>query len=235
MGPVRLRREIGCAVGHDAVGASCGPCPCDALGVRLLCDCTRLRVQDRVLHGQLIVGLGMGRGVGDGSFRTVCGSWRGRLLVSGCAWRTLPPCFGASKSTVHRRFAIRSRAGVWGRLHQKVLQLLDEEDLVDLSRAVLDPSHVRWWLRGTSDLDPVGALTGLGAAGDLQRSALSCRRPPSVSPPGGFGGVRTWRESSRDRLPRSSRGGPRWAERRHASRLSARPSCHSRGPSLSSP
>jgi transposase len=65
------------------------------------------------------------------------------VLVSGCAWRALPPCFGASKSTVHRRFVIWSRAGVWGRLHQKVLQLLDERDLVDLSRAVLDSAHVR--------------------------------------------------------------------------------------------
>ncbi|MER5201489.1 transposase, partial [Streptomyces sp. NPDC002755] len=65
------------------------------------------------------------------------------VLVSGCAWRALPPCFGASKSTVHRRFAIWSRAGVWGRLHQKVLQLLDGHELIDLSRAVLDSAHVR--------------------------------------------------------------------------------------------
>lgn len=35
-------------------------------------------------------------------------------LVSGCAWWVLSPCFGASKSTVHRRFAIWSRVGVWG-------------------------------------------------------------------------------------------------------------------------
>ncbi len=65
------------------------------------------------------------------------------VLVSGCAWRALPPCFGASKSTVHRRFLIWSRAGVWGRLHQKVLELLDGQNLVDLSRAVLDSAHVR--------------------------------------------------------------------------------------------
>ncbi|MET9325027.1 transposase [Streptomyces sp. NPDC003038] len=46
------------------------------------------------------------------------------MLVSGCGWRALPPCFGASKSTVHRRFVIwsRARAGVWGRLHQEVLR-----------------------------------------------------------------------------------------------------------------
>lgn len=65
------------------------------------------------------------------------------VLVSGCAWRALPPCFGASKSTVHRRFLIWPRAGVWGRLHQKVLELLDGQNLVDLSRAVLNSAPVR--------------------------------------------------------------------------------------------
>lgn len=42
------------------------------------------------------------------------------VLVNGCAWRQLPPCFGISKSTAHRRFLIWSRAGVWGRLHEAV-------------------------------------------------------------------------------------------------------------------
>lgn len=44
---------------------------------------------------------------------------------------------------MHRRFLIWSRAGVWGQLHQNVLQLLDGQDLIDLSRAVLDSAHVR--------------------------------------------------------------------------------------------
>ncbi|WP_233510482.1 IS5 family transposase [Actinomadura craniellae] len=65
------------------------------------------------------------------------------VLVSGWAWRHLPPCFGASKSTVHRRFLIWSRAGVWGRLHQVLLDRLADEDLLDLFRAVLDSVHVR--------------------------------------------------------------------------------------------
>ncbi|MFH9735412.1 SWIM zinc finger family protein [Streptomyces sp. NPDC017260] len=30
-----------------------------------------------------------------------------------------------------------------------------------------EPGHDDWWPRGTPDLDPVGALTGLGASGDL--------------------------------------------------------------------
>ena len=65
------------------------------------------------------------------------------VLVSGCAWRSLPPCFGISKSTAHRRFLIWSRAGVWARLHQAVLDKLAEKDLLDLSRVVLDSAHVR--------------------------------------------------------------------------------------------
>jgi transposase len=65
------------------------------------------------------------------------------VLVSGCAWPTLPPCFGISKSTAHRRFLIWSRAGVWGRLHEAVLHQLDDAGLVDVSRVVLVSSHVR--------------------------------------------------------------------------------------------
>ncbi|MGW0365910.1 transposase, partial [Streptomyces sp. NPDC002990] len=65
------------------------------------------------------------------------------VLVSGCAWRALPPCFGISKSTAHRRFLIWSRAGVWGRLHEEILHRLDDAGLLDLSRAVLDSAHVR--------------------------------------------------------------------------------------------
>ncbi|MBJ3810202.1 IS5 family transposase [Streptomyces flavofungini] len=65
------------------------------------------------------------------------------VLVSGCAWRHLPPCFGISKSTAHRRFLIWSRAGVWGRLHQAVLHQLDDAGLIDVTRVVLDTTHVR--------------------------------------------------------------------------------------------
>lgn len=65
------------------------------------------------------------------------------VLVSGCAWRALPPCFGVSKSTAHRRFMIWSRAGVRGRLHEAVLHQLDDAGLIDVSRVVLDSAHVR--------------------------------------------------------------------------------------------
>lgn len=65
------------------------------------------------------------------------------VLVSGCAWRALPPCFGASKSTVHRRFTIWAKAGVWARLHRAVLDRMVESGLIDLSRVLLDTAHAR--------------------------------------------------------------------------------------------
>ncbi len=65
------------------------------------------------------------------------------VLVSGCAWRSLPPCFGVSKSTAHRWFVIWTRAGVWDRLHRAVLDVLAEHGVLDVSRVVLDSAHVR--------------------------------------------------------------------------------------------
>ncbi|MGJ7417073.1 IS5 family transposase [Streptomyces cinereoruber] len=65
------------------------------------------------------------------------------VLVSGYAWRALPPCFGVSESIAHRRFLIWSRAGVWGRLHEEILHRLDDAGLLGLSRVVLDSAHVR--------------------------------------------------------------------------------------------
>lgn len=35
------------------------------------------------------------------------------VLVSGCPWRELPPVFGVSRATAHRRFAAWTAAGVW--------------------------------------------------------------------------------------------------------------------------
>jgi hypothetical protein len=46
-------------------------------------------------------------------------------LVSGCAWQALPPRFGMSKSTAHRRFLNWSRAGA------KILHRLDDAGLLN--------------------------------------------------------------------------------------------------------
>jgi transposase len=42
------------------------------------------------------------------------------VLTSGCAWRHLPPSFGVTVPTAHRRFCERTQAGLWRRLHRAV-------------------------------------------------------------------------------------------------------------------
>ncbi|MFD9302893.1 IS5 family transposase [Streptomyces sp. NPDC060048] len=46
------------------------------------------------------------------------------VATTGCTWRQLPPVFGPSGATAHRRFTEWSRAGVWGKLHRVVLDEL---------------------------------------------------------------------------------------------------------------
>ncbi|WP_369276474.1 transposase [Streptomyces sp. R11] len=83
------------------------------------------------------------------------------VLVSGCAWRALPACFGASKSTVHRRFLIWSRAGVWGRLHQKARTARRPgpgRPLPGGARLRLRPRQKRGELAGPSPVDRVSRV-----------------------------------------------------------------------------
>ena len=65
------------------------------------------------------------------------------VLTSGCAWRMLPPSFGVSVPTAHRRFTVWTKAGVWRRLHRAVLDELGAAGLIDWSRAVADAASVR--------------------------------------------------------------------------------------------
>jgi transposase len=43
------------------------------------------------------------------------------VLTSGCSWRLLPPSFGVTVPTAHRRFTEWTKAGLWRRLHHAVL------------------------------------------------------------------------------------------------------------------
>lgn len=65
------------------------------------------------------------------------------VLRTGCAGRHLPPGFGVSKATVHRRFVAWTRAGLWRRLHRGVLDQLGAQGQVDWSRALVDAAAVR--------------------------------------------------------------------------------------------
>lgn len=65
------------------------------------------------------------------------------VLTSSCAWRYLPPSFGVTVPTAHRRFTEWTKAGLWPRLHRTVLDELGGQGLIDWSRAVLDGASVR--------------------------------------------------------------------------------------------
>lgn len=72
------------------------------------------------------------------------------VASSGCTWQQLPPGFGPSGATAHRRFSEWTRAGVWAELHRLVPD--KPEDRAD--RDELD------WMRGAIDSVTMRALSG---------------------------------------------------------------------------
>lgn len=65
------------------------------------------------------------------------------VLTAGCAWRHLPAEFGVSVPTAHRRFQDWTRAGVWSRLHQKVLDAHGGAGGIDWSSVIVDAASLR--------------------------------------------------------------------------------------------
>ena len=65
------------------------------------------------------------------------------VLTSGCAWRHLPPSFGVTVPTAHRRFTVWAAAGVFERLHREVLDRLGSASELDWTAAILDDASVR--------------------------------------------------------------------------------------------
>lgn len=71
------------------------------------------------------------------------------VLHTGIQWEFLPQELGfGSGMTCWRRLEEWNTAGVWRRLHQILLDELHRADKLDLSRAVIDSSHVRAARRG---------------------------------------------------------------------------------------
>ncbi|WP_374547989.1 IS5 family transposase [Streptomyces sp. DH7] len=65
------------------------------------------------------------------------------VATTGCTWRQLPPDFGPSGPTAHRRFTEWSRARVWGKLHRLVLDELGARGGLDWSRCAIDSVNMR--------------------------------------------------------------------------------------------
>lgn len=75
------------------------------------------------------------------------------VLFTGIAWRHLPAEMGCSPATAHRRLSEWQSAGVWERLHRELLRALNAAGQIDWSTSVVDGSHIRALLGG-STLDP---------------------------------------------------------------------------------
>lgn len=65
------------------------------------------------------------------------------VLTTGCAWRHLPPSFGVSTPTAHRRLQARTDAGVWVKLHRVILDLHGAASDIDWSAAIVDGASLR--------------------------------------------------------------------------------------------
>ncbi|WP_434091183.1 IS5 family transposase [Streptomyces flaveus] len=65
------------------------------------------------------------------------------VATPGCTWKQLPPPFGPSGPTAHRRFSEWSRARVWARLHRLVLDELGARGDLDWSRCAIDSVNMR--------------------------------------------------------------------------------------------
>ncbi|MFD7124953.1 IS5 family transposase [Streptomyces anulatus] len=71
------------------------------------------------------------------------------VAASGCTWRQLPPVFGASWQTVHRRFSQETEARVWAKLHRVILDELGSDGILDRSRCAIDSVGLRALKGGT--------------------------------------------------------------------------------------
>lgn len=72
------------------------------------------------------------------------------VLFTGIAWRYLPREMGCSPATAHRRLAAWQSAGVWERLHRELLRRLNAAGRIDWSASVVDGSHIRALLGGST-------------------------------------------------------------------------------------
>jgi transposase len=85
------------------------------------------------------------------------------VLHTGIQWEFLPQELGfGSGMTCWRRLEEWNAAGVWRRLHQLLLDELHGAGKLDLSRAVIDSSHVRAARRGPKAVPARSTEAGRG-------------------------------------------------------------------------
>jgi len=99
------------------------------------------------------------------------------LLKTGCQWKWLP--VGAlgcgSPSTVWRRLQEWTQAGVWPRLHQKMLAWCDALGEVDPRRIVIDASAFRALFGGRTQGPAALIVRKMAASATSSPTATACR------------------------------------------------------------
>ena len=71
------------------------------------------------------------------------------VATTGCTGRQLPPVFGPSGPTAHRRFTEWTAARVWAKLHRLILDELGSRGELDWSRCAIDSVNMRALKRGS--------------------------------------------------------------------------------------
>lgn len=70
------------------------------------------------------------------------------VATTGCTWSQVPPVFGPSGATAHRRFMEWSQLRVWAKLHRLVLDELGLRGELDWSRCAIDSVNMRALKKG---------------------------------------------------------------------------------------
>jgi transposase len=65
------------------------------------------------------------------------------VLVTGCRWKDVPQEMGCCGETARTRLQTWERAGVWDRLHQLLLTMLNQEKELHLETTIIDSTQVR--------------------------------------------------------------------------------------------
>lgn len=65
------------------------------------------------------------------------------VLVTGCRWKDVPQEMGCCGETARTRLQEWERAGIWDKLHQLLLTMLNHEKHLHLESAIIDTTQVR--------------------------------------------------------------------------------------------
>lgn len=105
------------------------------------------------------------------------------VLKTGIPWEDFPQELGCCGMTLWNRLSEWEQAGVWRKLHRVLLERLQEADLIDWSRAVVDSSSVRA-VGGAKKPAPILRIAANpGRSTTSLRTDAARRWPPRSRPP----------------------------------------------------